>query len=228
MFKNARISLVVGLFGSSFATASPSPSVVPQSVLSRAAEAGITAETLAASGATAPVATVLLHRLADAGGAAAALDAALAAADAAAAALTAAQDALAAEPGDAALAAARDGAQAVYASAALAAESARVALRLEALGEDAAIYAAPLAVQWSAASRTVPTAFKAVERSAEQWDAIERALRAEARSQRLGAPLDAAHASLLASIRAEPAVVQAQAGLTESLAAIGVAFVPTS
>lgn len=70
--------------------------------------------------------------------------------------------------------------------------------------------------------------FRAVERSAEEWDLIENALKAEARAQRLQSALDEAQAALLAAVRSEAAVVAAEANLAGSLEAVRSAFVPTS
>lgn len=68
--------------------------------------------------------------------------------------------------------------------------------------------------------RRVPAEFGAIERTDHEWNAIERALRAEARVQRLGGELAQEHAALLAAIREDEAVIAAQSAIAGNLAAI--------
>ncbi len=73
----------------------------------------------------------------------------------------------------------------------------------------------------------VPTEFKVLEGDVAFWSDVQSAIIAERRAQRLGLPLAAEHASLLSSIRSDPAVQLAKAGLDANLAAISAAFVET-
>lgn len=78
---------------------------------------------------------------------------------------------------------------------------------------------------WTAKNgRHVPREFKAVERTAEQWDQIERALRAEIRALNRNEALDEAAAALLASIREDQAVEAAAGRLATDLATTSAAF----
>lgn len=59
----------------------------------------------------------------------------------------------------------------------------------------------------------VPASFRAVLRSHEEWCDIHRALRAEARAARTGATLGQSYSDLLAAVRADPAVAEAETQL---------------
>lgn len=72
--------------------------------------------------------------------------------------------------------------------------------------------------------RVVSPAFRVKSRTDAQWLDIERALIAERRAQRLGQPVPSAAQSLLAAVRAEPEVVQAQANLELHFADVQAAF----
>jgi hypothetical protein len=76
------------------------------------------------------------------------------------------------------------------------------------------------------ASFVVPTEFRVLDRTEEEWRVIETALRSEARAARSGGTLDEAQASLLASIRADPSVTLAKANLEAGLDAISQAIAP--
>jgi len=81
-----------------------------------------------------------------------------------------------------------------------------------------------LEVYHSGLSYRAPAHFRAVERTEAQWKAIEAALRAEARAERLGADLNDEDASLLQAARSEPAVIEAQMRLENNLASIKAVF----
>lgn len=76
----------------------------------------------------------------------------------------------------------------------------------------------------ASASYSVPTEFRVVERTPQQWRELIRALRAEERALRLGETLSPQHAQLLATARAHSEVVQAAAQLATQLAAIETVF----
>lgn len=68
--------------------------------------------------------------------------------------------------------------------------------------------------------RRVPSEFLALERSDLQWRAIEEALVAERRAERLGQELPGGQATLLSDIRTDPAVMDAAANLAGALSEI--------
>jgi len=76
----------------------------------------------------------------------------------------------------------------------------------------------------AAAVVSVPAAMRVRERTKRQWKAIAHAIRAEKRAQRLDRPLAAGPAQLLANVRQDPAVTQAQFKLDTNLANIKVIF----
>jgi hypothetical protein len=81
-----------------------------------------------------------------------------------------------------------------------------------------------LAVWQDGASYQVGPELRTKVRTPEEWQAIELALRAEARANRLAAPLAPEHAGLLAQVRAEVGVIQATLDLQSNLAGMAVVF----
>ena len=67
------------------------------------------------------------------------------------------------------------------------------------------------------ADKRVPAEFRAVQRTEEQWAAIEQALIAEAQASQLDAPVPSEAATLLAQVRNDPPVVSAQQALAAGL-----------
>lgn len=81
-----------------------------------------------------------------------------------------------------------------------------------------------LAIWRDSSHRNVPSEFRVLNLSDQQWNAIERALRAEKRAIRVGETLAAEHAQVLADVRSDVAVVNAQYALTSHLAAVETVF----
>lgn len=81
-----------------------------------------------------------------------------------------------------------------------------------------------LAAWRDAGPRRVPYEFRVAVRTAESWQAIERALRAEARAIRRGEDLDLDHAQTLLLVRSEPAVQVAAASLSTQWTAMNAVF----
>ena len=75
-------------------------------------------------------------------------------------------------------------------------------------------------------ARKVPPAFRVTGRTAEQWDAIEEALIAEARASRFNVPLAIPDAQLLTAVRSELDVITAQGTLESALIAMNTVFHP--
>jgi hypothetical protein len=75
-------------------------------------------------------------------------------------------------------------------------------------------------------ARRVPPSFRVVVRTTEQWDAIEQALKAEARASRLDSPLENEHEQILTAVRAELDVIVAQASLESALVSMNAVFNP--
>jgi hypothetical protein len=73
--------------------------------------------------------------------------------------------------------------------------------------------------------RRVPTEFMVVTRSDSDWEMLERAIRREGRCQRTGETLEPEYASLLASVRAEPAVAAAALSIASLRPAVEAALV---
>jgi hypothetical protein len=84
--------------------------------------------------------------------------------------------------------------------------------------------AAQLVVWRGSEGRSVPPQFRVAERSGAEWDAIEHALIAERRAQRLGETLAAEHAAVLADVRGEVEVIAAANSLELNLPAVQTAF----
>jgi hypothetical protein len=70
----------------------------------------------------------------------------------------------------------------------------------------------------------VPPEFRAVERTEDEWRAIEAALRAESRALRLNEELDELHAQLLNNVRSQAAVIDAGSRLQTDLQAVQTLF----
>lgn len=121
-------------------------------------------------------------------------------------------------------AAAVSAAEAQLAAAGLAWTSARAALFSEATADLPQPAAAMVGVYASGLHTHVPAELRAVAREPAQWTAIQAALRAEARAARLQTELAEAHAALLASVRADPAVQAAAVSLASSLPALKAAL----
>lgn len=74
-----------------------------------------------------------------------------------------------------------------------------------------------LAIWRSCPSRVADFAFRAVSRTVEEWMAIEFALRVERRAARLGDAVPTEHGELLAAVRGEAQVIEAQYRITMNL-----------
>jgi len=76
-------------------------------------------------------------------------------------------------------------------------------------------------VVWRKAARyRVAPEFRVRQRTVEEWRAIQRALRAERRGNRIERELAEDHAALLAQVRSDPAVIQASDRLATNLPAM--------
>lgn len=76
----------------------------------------------------------------------------------------------------------------------------------------------------SAAGADVPAEFRVLQRSEDDWKAVEKALRAERRALRRGEALEPAMEQLLTALRTEPAVVAAKQRLDSHLPAMKALF----
>lgn len=76
----------------------------------------------------------------------------------------------------------------------------------------------------SSVGHDVPAEFRVASRTPDEWNAIELALRAESRSARTGEPIPEQHSTLLAAVRADPAVMNAHNSLDLHLNIIASAF----
>lgn len=179
---------------------------------------GFDASTLAAAGLTIPDVESLISRVAQAPEQCSGFLALKAAVDAAGGSLAAARQAAA--DGNSAIAEQIPALAASLESAVTALETARSTVRETAMsgmpsGQRSALDHVDAARQWK-----VPVEFKIVARTAEEWSEIEQAVRREARCIRVGQTIEPEHASLLASIRSESAVVAAASAVGQQRAAI--------
>ncbi|MCP3999069.1 MAG: hypothetical protein GY722_29000 [bacterium] len=71
-----------------------------------------------------------------------------------------------------------------------------------------------------AAAYRVPTEFRVLQRTPEQWKAIERAVREEKKAMKRGVPLAQQYAGLLTAIRSDPQVAGAEQRLVLHLSAV--------
>jgi hypothetical protein len=199
---------------------SPAPAVNARKV---AAEIGLDAAALAAAGIDAAGCGAMVQRLAAApeplGGLETAKNAMVAASDALEVARQAAQD------GSVEAAASIPQREAAVQSASTSLAAVRNALRGLALDGVSPEAAAKLNAIDAVRKRRVPTEFMVVARAEGDWDQLERAVRREERCQRTGEPLEAEYATLLASIRAEPAVAAAAASIAALLPSVEAALV---
>lgn len=199
----------------------PAPAVSPISV---ASGLGFTPEVLAAAGVNGTQTAAILANLADSATLVAALEGADESASSAGAALTAAQEAargpFATEESPATVAAAAD----AYEAALAARTAARAALFDAATSGLGSEVKARLAHAATGLVHSVPISFTVVERSPEAWLDIQSALVAEARAARMSTTLSEDHATLLAAVRAEQAVIAAEMSLDGGLAGVQAAF----
>lgn len=193
------------------------------SVVEIAAELGITPESLTVSDLQ-EWGSSMLNNLAAANAARADLDAKSALAAAAAAALGEATAEMQRSGDNDGIAAAFASAAADFETAQSALASAQAALLEEALSGAPSTAQASLAVWLQSKSRSVPAAFKAVARSAAEWDQIEQALRAEARALARSEEVDETSAALLAAVREDDAVEGAVDRLSSDLATTAATF----
>lgn len=203
--------------------ASPSPAQLvppadPSAVEVAALEAGLTPESFAVAGVTPAQAQSVLVVLGESEEVASALSTAHTEFELRSAALLQAEATLLANPGQPIAVAARDAAAAQVASAAELLSDVRQSARLESLGSLPQAVVAAIDVQARNAAWIVSAELRVLERTPEEWRAIEGALRSEARAARSGSPFGGPEAALLASARADPAVIQAQANLAAGLA----------
>lgn len=93
-----------------------------------------------------------------------------------------------------------------------------------------AMYAAPAGIQakiqafTAAAIYEVPDEFRVLTQTANEWEALEVAVRAEAKATRKGTTLDSVFKDLLDDTRAEPDVIAAKAGLDANYDAMVTVF----
>lgn len=208
-------------------TLMPDPPVGPPSTppaLSNAAaiaiEVGVTPEAVAIAGATASQVQEWSASLAEATGLVGAVAEAKANVVVRATHLRAADAALRRLPGDEALVAARDSARSEMANAHAVLTEARAAARHEAL-QDGISAVEPIIITLATNARwLVPIEYRVAQRTPTEWEAIEIALRAEARAERSNESLGSGHATLLAAVRSDPAVIQAKANLDAHLGAL--------
>jgi tetratricopeptide (TPR) repeat protein len=166
----------------------------------------------------------LLQRIADASSAIDALDQARTNLDQAGAELTSLKAIIAATPDDTEVMQAYQNALAAYDNAAATLDQARDDLRGHAVDGMSQSAIDSLDIWLTTSGYNVAAAFRVDARSDEQWRAIESALRAEKRAERLNQPLDTNHADLLNQVRSEVAVITAKNDLTAHLATVTQAF----
>ncbi len=187
-------------------------------------EVGLTAESLTVAGLTPTDATVILTRV----DSAAPLRTALATANdtlhAAADLVSALRTQLVSGDYDQGVPAAYDQALIDMSAARLAVEQARASLRDEALDGYSADAVEAVETWWVASAFRVEPAMRAMDQASDEWAEVERALRREARALRRGEELDPETAQLLANVRSDPDVQQAQTWLTLNGATIEAVF----
>lgn len=185
-----------------------------------AVEAGLTPEAFAVADMTPAQAQSALAAIGEAVEIAGALSAAHANFAARSASLLAAEAALLVAPGEPAAVAARDAAIEQVELATELLTNVRMAARAISLGGLPPTILSTVEAQARSAGFIVPAEFRVLDRTEEEWRVIETALRWEARVARSGGSLDETQASLLASIRADPTVMQATANLEAGLDAM--------
>jgi len=222
----AIVALVARLADPSFQPPPQAPPPAGPAVADVAVEAGLTPEVFAVAGMTPQQAQSALAAMGEAVEIVGALSAAHSNFAARSASLLAAEAALLAGPGEPGAVAARDAAieQVELATELLA--NVRKAARAISLGGLPPTILSTVEAQASSAGWIVPTEFRVLDRTEEEWRVIETALRSEARAARSGGALDEAQANLLASIRADPIVMQAKANLEAGLEAMSQVIAP--
>lgn len=191
---------------------------------SRAVELGLDPASLAVSGFDAEGAELLLQRLAGETSLQADFAAAKAESHSAAAAFTSAAEALAQDPGDPELRRAFSAAGNQCAAADSRLTAVRASLQDSACRGESSNRMAPLERCQLTRCCRMPASFRVLDRNEQQLGDIQQALIAEARAQRRGEDMDEYAAQLLASVRAEFGVIEANQRLATHLTAIEAVF----